>query len=477
VGLGEVGDDPEAVAARVRAAAVREQLVAALDDWAWVSQDAGRGQWVLGVARRVDPDPWRDRFRDPALWEDRAALERLAWEAQVEALSPQLLTTLGRILKQRGVDAVPLLAAAQARYPNDFWLNFGLGGALADAKKPDEAIGYYRAALALRPQTSAVYNNLGLALQAKGRLDEAIAAFQQAIALDPKLAPAHNNLGIALRAKGRLDEATAAYQQALALDPKFAPAHYNLGNALADKGRLDEAIAAYQQALALDPKFARAHGNLGYALLQQGRFIEARSATRRCLELLPEGDPRRQRASRQLEQCERFLALDAKLPAVLKGEAQPANAAERLAYARLCQSKKLYRAAARFCADAFAAEPKLADDLQAQHRYNAACYAALAGHGQGEDAQQLDAAERTRWRQQALAWLRADLTAYTKLLDGDKPDARTLVQQRMRHWQQDTDLAGLRDKDALAKLPAEEREACQKLWADVAELRKKADNQ
>ena len=43
------------------------------------------------------------------------------------------------------------------------------------------------------------------------------------------------------------------------------------------------------------------------------------------------------------------------------------------------------------------------------------------------------------------------------------------------HWQEDRDLAGVRDKDALAKLPAEERAAWEKLWADVAALLKKAE--
>ncbi len=44
----------------------------------------------------------------------------------------------------------------------------------------------------------------------------------------------------------------------------------------------------------------------------------------------------------------------------------------------------------------------------------------------------------------------------------------------MRHWQQDTDLAGIRDKAALDKLPAEERQAFTQLWADVAALLQKA---
>ena len=45
----------------------------------------------------------------------------------------------------------------------------------------------------------------------------------------------------------------------------------------------------------------------------------------------------------------------------------------------------------------------------------------------------------------------------------------------MTHWQQDGDLARIRDKEVLAKLPAEERAACEKLWADVATLLKNAE--
>ena len=49
------------------------------------------------------------------------------------------------------------------------------------------------------------------------------------------------------------------------------------------------------------------------------------------------------------------------------------------------------------------------------------------------------------------------------------------MQQNLRHWQQDTDLAAIRDAAALAKLPADEQKACTQLWADVAALLKKAN--
>ena len=56
-GLGEPPNDPEGVAARVRASRWAAHLVAALDDWAVCAADPARQDWLLGVARRADPDP------------------------------------------------------------------------------------------------------------------------------------------------------------------------------------------------------------------------------------------------------------------------------------------------------------------------------------------------------------------------------------------------------------------------------------
>jgi serine/threonine-protein kinase len=100
--LGRPGDAVAAVAARLRASAVRAQLVAALDDWASWTQSPARRAWLLAVARAADPDPWRDRFRDPKLWQERRALERLAGQAALRRWSPQLVTALARVLRDRG---------------------------------------------------------------------------------------------------------------------------------------------------------------------------------------------------------------------------------------------------------------------------------------------------------------------------------------------------------------------------------------
>jgi hypothetical protein len=54
------------------------------------------------------------------------------------------------------------------------------------------------------------------------------------------------------------------------------------------------------------------------------------------------------------------------------------------------------------------------------------------------------------------------------------PPQRQAILQTLQHWQQDTDLARVRDPKALAPLPAEERDGWHKFWADVAGLARRA---
>src|SRR5207248_4903808 len=116
------------------------------------------------------------------------------------------------------------------------------------------------------------------------------------------------------------------------------------------------------------------------------------------------------------------------------GEYRPGDNKERLALAGVCQAKKLHHTATDLYAAAFGADPGLADDLQAHPRYNAACCAALAAAGQGEDAAKLDPVQRLALRRQALTWLRADLATWSRLLAAGEGGGR--LTGVLRHWQQ-----------------------------------------
>jgi tetratricopeptide (TPR) repeat protein len=211
---------------------------------------------------------------------------------------------------------------------------------------------------------------------------------------------------------GQADEALVHLREALRIDSKLTVAHYQIGLALSSRGQYDEAVNHLQQVVTLNSKLPQGHGALGQALLDLGRLRDARDATQRGLDLLPPDHPLRPRVVRQLRRCEALLALGARLPAVLRGEARPGDAAELLGFAEVCRLKKRHADAARRFEKAFAHNPQLPDRLQTSFRYNAARAAALAGGGQGEGGDKLSPEERARWRRQARAWLQAALAPF-----------------------------------------------------------------
>ncbi len=348
-----------------------------------------------------------------------------------------------------------------------------LGNALRDQKKPAEAVAAYRKAIELKPDFADAYSNLGCALFDQKKLAEAEAACRKAIELQPNNGLAYSNLGAAMSYQQKWPEAVAAYRKAVELRPDQAEAHNNLGVALRRQKKLPEAETASRKAIELKPDYADAYCNLGHALIGQGQFAEGLVALKRGHGLGSANPGWRYSSAEWVRAAEQLVALDAKLSKVLNGEAQPAGAGERIALAHMCQRYKTqYATAARFFAAAFAEQPRLAGDLNQQHRYNAACAAALAGCGQGADADKLCEKERARLRQQALDWLHADLKVYRRELEKAADKVRGAVAQRMQHWLQDTDFAGVRGADALARLPEGERQQWHDLWQEVEALRR-----
>lgn len=144
-----------------------------------------------------------------------------------------------------------------------------------EAGRLEDAVTWYRHALALDPNRADVHGDLGGALLDLGRFDESIASSQRAVELNPALMEAHNNLGNAFSQTHRWAEATACYRRALALDPNRAEVYNNLGASLQERRQWDEAIASFDRAIALQPDFAEAHTGKGAALFQKGEFARA----------------------------------------------------------------------------------------------------------------------------------------------------------------------------------------------------------
>src|SRR5262249_40657962 len=236
-----------------------------------------------------------------------------------------------------------------------------------------EAEAALREAIRLRHNYPQAHTNLGIALNDQGKPVEAEAALREAIRLKADLPQAHYSLGLVLLRQGRHKEAEAACREAIRLKPDHHRPHYGLGNVLREQGDLPGAGAAFRKAIDLAPGFAQAHCNLGQVLRRQGELRQALAALRRGHELgTAQGSRWRYPSAKWVEQCKRLVELDSRLPDLLAGTIEPASPAEGLEWAGLCSLKRLHRAAARFYEEAFARQPKLAADLNAAHRYNAA---------------------------------------------------------------------------------------------------------
>jgi tetratricopeptide (TPR) repeat protein len=159
-----------------------------------------------------------------------------------------------------------------------------VGGALFERGQLDEAMKYYREAVAVNPAYPDALNSIGAILAAQGN-PEAMQWFQRTLDLQPNHPEALLNMGNALAKQGKYEQATRYFEESLRVRPDDPRAYNNLGNALLKQGRIDDAILHYRTALrglTDDPKI---YENLAGALGVKGKLDEAIVNYRRALTL------------------------------------------------------------------------------------------------------------------------------------------------------------------------------------------------
>jgi tetratricopeptide (TPR) repeat protein len=577
-GIDLTTQEPADAAARVRSSAIRETLLAFLYDWLYWASDADRAL-VREVLDQADDDPWRRAYRAALPGKDPQKLKELAAAPEAPTQPPVILSGLGGALLacQERETTLALLRQAQRRNPADFWINFLLGHFWYQ-QLTQQAVGYFRAAVAIRPSSDQAYAMLGRALLGAGDADEGIAALRKSLELSPDGSVARD-LAKALAPRGELEDVRALWENALHRDPRnpqswygYAPLCLFLGKAdayrrarteLLDRAgdwngewtdfertslacllqpasgdELRRSVALADRAAAAWSKASDARNPylqflLGLAEYRQDRLGRAIPLLREASDELPNragprlvlamaqyrsGSPKEarktlaaavraynweeSRATHTTVWVSHVLRREAealivpRMPEFLRGTYQPRDNDERLALVGVCQSRRLYAAAARLFVEAFAGEPGLADELTSEclhraareqeqspdridaldteGRYIAARCAALASCGLGKDGIELSAAARAQWRKQARAWLHADLAALARALDSGAPANRDLVKKMLTLWRADRDLAGLREPNALQQQPADERKECLALWEEVTTVLNRA---
>jgi serine/threonine-protein kinase len=272
-----IGEDAELVVNYIRATAISDQLVAALEHRAYVAYcltDYPLVEQLLKIARSADPEPrWRDRFRQLSAWRVPETLRQLADEAFTISPPPaHEMALLGCLLRRPGTSSrsIELLREACRRQPDDFWLNREMGNSLRERRQESEAAAYYRAALALRPNHVGVHQALGQVLFALGHVDDAVTEFRRAVQLSPNSRSGRHLLVRHLAWAGRWVEATDECRKALDVDPKGYLPPFALGAELYLSERDEDAIVMLRKAINADPDAANAHRALGECLARMG---------------------------------------------------------------------------------------------------------------------------------------------------------------------------------------------------------------
>jgi serine/threonine-protein kinase len=301
-GLAQLLEDPNTVVQRITQLDIRRTVTDALDDWAYCAFiDKRAWYWLLAVAGGADPDQsdWRVRARPQKEWPKEATTAELMEAGLRSGRCDPLLLGLSGDFAFNFKDPIPFLERVQKAHPEDLFANLELAEQLVRHNRPAEAVRYYQAALAVRPEAPAVCAKLGLVLGRLGRNEEAVEYFRQSVQLAPATVEFRRNLVLGLLALRKPDEALkqaqlafqeateersrAAVWSAIEEVPGKARLHATRGDALVATGRDTAAIDDYQQALAMEPALKESLTPLRRVLIRLGRFDDLRIAWRAAL--------------------------------------------------------------------------------------------------------------------------------------------------------------------------------------------------
>jgi tetratricopeptide (TPR) repeat protein len=172
--------------------------------------------------------------------------------------NPALYLGLGDSLQRAG--RYPEAEAAFVRVleldPDSFEARYNLGVTYGQQQRTEEALRYYEAALALRPehpQAVSVLNNLANLYLARGEREAAVSHFERAVAASPSHFESRFNLGVQYLQAGELGRGIEMLEAAVALRPNHEAGNETVAMAYLSGGRNQDAYRAFLLVRRLHP--------------------------------------------------------------------------------------------------------------------------------------------------------------------------------------------------------------------------------
>ncbi len=233
-----------------------------------------------------------------AVWRDSVSLFSNALSATTRNAAAEDGLGLALLERGRADEAIAHYREALRIAPAYLEARYNLAAVLIHVGRAGEAVTLCREAPSRKPDDPRAYACLGAALLDGEDLEGAAAALEEAVRLDPENASARTNLGLLRSKQGRDEEALRHLAEAARLRPGDAGIRVSVGTLLLKRGELEPAAERFEEALRVEPRNASAHRNLAVARARQGRLGEAIVHFEEALRIEPEDEPTRRNLER-----------------------------------------------------------------------------------------------------------------------------------------------------------------------------------
>ncbi|MDE3200020.1 MAG: tetratricopeptide repeat protein [Acidobacteriota bacterium] len=199
---------------------------------------------------RLKPNSVDDRMVLGQLYgikhDTKKAEEQFKLAQNINPDSEEVVLNLARLYAENGnIDQAAKTLEAVAPDDRTPKMEFALGAAYDQLKKPKDAIAAYQRAADMDPSDPRTLSALGQALLNNGQLDPALKAYQQLSEVDPENNGALIHIAEIQRRQGKYEDALSTIRKANEKDPDSLEGGYNEGLLLDVLGRYDEAVKVF----------------------------------------------------------------------------------------------------------------------------------------------------------------------------------------------------------------------------------------
>ena len=231
--LRQLGENESGVSSTSPSGNVLDQAIAEFEKIVSLSPRSVEDRMVLGQLYTVKHDQPK-------------AEEQFRIARSIEPDSEEVILNLARLYAESG-DVQHAITVIESVPVNDRTpkMEFTLGAAYAQLKKPKDAIAAYERAEDLEPGDLRTIDALAEALFNDEQYDEALKQYRQLAAADPENPEALVHISEIQRHQGKYEDALATIQKALKIDTTSLEAGYNEGLLYDVLGRFGDAEQAY----------------------------------------------------------------------------------------------------------------------------------------------------------------------------------------------------------------------------------------